>query len=62
MIVDADVVAVEEARDVRGLDLRLGVDRDGRIVGAMHPAEDFLQLRAAVDEEGFHFLLPRPLS
>jgi len=28
----------------------------------MHPAEDFLQLRAAVDEEGFHFLLPRPLS
>jgi hypothetical protein len=30
------------------------VDRDGGIVGAMHPAEYLLELRIAVDEKGFH--------
>jgi hypothetical protein len=30
------------------------VDRDRRIVGAMNAAEHQLELRIAVDEQGFH--------
>jgi hypothetical protein len=53
MVIDAEIVAVKEPRQIVGSE-RMVVDRDGGIVGAMHPAEYLLELRIAVDEKGFH--------
>ena len=53
MVVDADVVAVEHARQFVARE-RLAVDVDRRIVGAQHALPHRRQLVVAVEEQGFH--------
>ncbi len=53
MVVDADAVAIEQARQVGRAERRV-VDVDLRIVGAVDPPKHQLELRIAVDEQGLH--------
>ena len=61
VVVDADVVAVEQSRQL-GRRERGAIDVDRRIVGAHDPLPHRRQLIVAVDEQRFHhyFLLRRP--
>ena len=53
MVVETDVVAVEQARQVFAVE-RLGIDDDRRIVVPVDPGEDRSELVVAIDEDGFH--------
>ena len=53
MVVEADLVAVDQARQGGGVD-RLGIDHDRRVVGPVDPGEDRVELVVAVDEDRFH--------
>ena len=53
MVVDADLVAVDQARQLGGRH-RLGIDHDRRVVGPVDPGEDRVELVVAVDEDRFH--------
>ncbi len=59
MIVDADVVAGQHARQLVRRE-RLAVDVDRRIAGAKDPLPDRRQLIVAIEEERPHFPLPIP--
>ena len=53
MVVEANVVAVDEAGQGGSLDRRC-VDHDRRIVGPVDPGEHLIELVVAVDEDRFH--------
>ena len=53
MVVDTDVVAIEQPRQVVTGE-GMVIDRDGRIVGTVNGAKYQFELRIAVDEQGLH--------
>ena len=53
MIVDADVVALQQPRQLGALE-RLAIDLDRRIVGAQHLLPHRRQLIIAIDKHGLH--------
>src|SRR5215475_10295494 len=53
MIVDADLVAGEQARQLAALELR-GIDGDRRVVATDDAPPHQLKLLIAVDEDGLH--------
>ena len=53
MIVEADVIAGEQAGQIGRLEW-LAIDRDRRIVGPLHAGKDRRELVVAVDEDRFH--------
>ena len=61
MVVEANVVAVEHARQLFARE-RLPVDVDRRVVGAIDLPPHRRELIVAVDEQGFHVPPARPAA
>ena len=53
VVVEADLVAVDQAGQGGGRDRR-GIDHDLWVVGPVDPGKDLVELVVAVDEDGLH--------